>query len=672
MSDTIFSTTSATASAAAWRKQVTEAFKLAREGDLLALGALPLAASDLVTVCLLQGEPATLDVRGRILRALLQWAVDKLRPGGAFSWTLPAWRAYNVLHSYYFQGLRAADLAEQLAVAEQTLYQWRSQALATVAHLLQEELLTPHDRQGRQFYACAERYQRCTADEQQLLRITALFTSVLPLPLLHQLAETVDVQTISASLQRLIASHLLLSDEQQTTVALHAELRPYLLTLLQPEARRLLHAVAGDYYRSQGDALTAAHHLRAASEFVQAATLLIEQQRALVDSRQLAALSLLIEEFRPHEVPTNVWAQLKIVAGELAEFTHNIDRALAEYQQALLAPDLTTKATAYYRRAKAFEQKNSDEALAHYAYAIRLLEERRSDQGRLARVDLALLVRLYIQRAWIFLQVRPDQTQAAADLQRAQALSDPTDRQLWSDLYNALGEFYHRQGQPTASVDHYWQAWLAANEVLDRERLSQTAHNLGLVYMADLQQYDRALEYLRQSQTLAEQTGNRPMVGLCAKSIGACYFWLNDLPAAIAAYETAAAIFRETGNGALQARIAYDLAEAQVLLGELDLAQQHYQNGLALATALGDVGALADFAQLAQQQPQLVRPTLALNERQQQALAYIRAHGQITNRDYQQLTGVAQKQTVRDLNELVEQALLVRIGSGRATRYVLK
>ena len=42
-----------------------------------------------------------------------------------------------------------------------------------------------------------------------------------------------------------------------------------------------------------------------------------------------------------------------------------------------------------------------------------------------------------------------------------------------------------------------------------------------------------------------------------------------------------------------------------------------------------------------------------------------------TNREYQTLTGVAQKQSVRDLNELVAAQLLQRQGNGRATCYVL-
>ena len=64
---------------------------------------------------------------------------------------------------------------------------------------------------------------------------------------------------------------------------------------------------------------------------------------------------------------------------------------------------------------------------------------------------------------------------------------------------------------------------------------------------------------------------------------------------------------------------------------------------------------------------------LFLNERQEQALVYIQAHGRITNSDYQQLVPDVSPETIRrDLADLVEKNLLLRIGEKRATYYILK
>ena len=62
-----------------------------------------------------------------------------------------------------------------------------------------------------------------------------------------------------------------------------------------------------------------------------------------------------------------------------------------------------------------------------------------------------------------------------------------------------------------------------------------------------------------------------------------------------------------------------------------------------------------------------------LNERQEMALAFLRQNGRITNSDYQQLVPDVSAETIRrDLSDLVEQNVLIRIGSKRATYYILK
>ena len=62
-----------------------------------------------------------------------------------------------------------------------------------------------------------------------------------------------------------------------------------------------------------------------------------------------------------------------------------------------------------------------------------------------------------------------------------------------------------------------------------------------------------------------------------------------------------------------------------------------------------------------------------LNERQEQALAYLMEAGRITNRDYQQLCPDVSAETIRrDLADLVSKDLLLKIGEKRATYYIFK
>ncbi|NWJ98482.1 MAG: putative DNA binding domain-containing protein [Chloroflexi bacterium] len=58
--------------------------------------------------------------------------------------------------------------------------------------------------------------------------------------------------------------------------------------------------------------------------------------------------------------------------------------------------------------------------------------------------------------------------------------------------------------------------------------------------------------------------------------------------------------------------------------------------------------------------------------RQKRALEYMRQHGYITNREYQELTGVSESTATRDLEVLVERGRLKRTGRGPSRRYVLE
>ncbi len=64
---------------------------------------------------------------------------------------------------------------------------------------------------------------------------------------------------------------------------------------------------------------------------------------------------------------------------------------------------------------------------------------------------------------------------------------------------------------------------------------------------------------------------------------------------------------------------------------------------------------------------------LQLNPRQEKALAFLQKHRRITNRDYQTLCPEASPETLRrDLADLVDKGLVLKIGQKRATFYILK
>lgn len=63
---------------------------------------------------------------------------------------------------------------------------------------------------------------------------------------------------------------------------------------------------------------------------------------------------------------------------------------------------------------------------------------------------------------------------------------------------------------------------------------------------------------------------------------------------------------------------------------------------------------------------------LGLNDRQKNAIRYLRDHPKLTNTKYQELTGVARATAKRDLDELVKLTLVELSGAGRGAFYKLK
>ncbi len=72
----------------------------------------------------------------------------------------------------------------------------------------------------------------------------------------------------------------------------------------------------------------------------------------------------------------------------------------------------------------------------------------------------------------------------------------------------------------------------------------------------------------------------------------------------------------------------------------------------------------------ARPQPDLAR--LGLNERQMRALAHLRVHGRLTNREYQQEFDVSERTALYDLQALVDAGLALPVSSGRGRYYILR
>ncbi len=652
---------------------VGEALKRDRDGDWLGLADSPLAYSSLVEPCFLPGEPVTGDARAQALKVMLRWGIEKLNPGGAHDWLGSAWRHYNILHFFYIEGHKVADLAEHMAIAEQTFYSgWRPQAINALAKILINEIALSREADERRRFSVLDRYQRRLPGEQKLLRLLTIFNQeeYIPTEWVYTLVPDVDVTT---SLHDLLDAHLVQRDELLTAVRLNPIVYPHLSDLLTLEERSKWHAAAANLYLSVQTYLEAARHYRQAAEYVRAAEVLIQHRTAVFDKMQVEGLRTLLAQFRYAELTEhpNVWAQLKIVGGRVAEYLEDMETAVTEYGEALSAPDIHTKVEAYYLRAKALQRTNLDESLAHFAYCVDLVE--RSLLSHYETPDIALmklLTRIYIDRSWIFIQERPDWHKAQGDLDRTEQIMrtiGPEERATWSNLYNARAELAHHMQDPDAAVVYRQQAWLAASETRDIDLMVKTAYNLGRDYVWS-QRYPSGLDYLQKGLNLAKEAGNIQAQGMSLKGMGDAFSLQGQFSEAISYYRQAYHILLATKNLNWRSAICYDLAEAYAEIGEWPQAKIFFDEGRTIARELGQERYLELFAALAERHPVLVSDLL---DRQKEALAFIKEKEALAMQDYMELANISRSQAHRDLSEMVDRGILRRVGQGRGTKYVL-
>jgi len=58
------------------------------------------------------------------------------------------------------------------------------------------------------------------------------------------------------------------------------------------------------------------------------------------------------------------------------------------------------------------------------------------------------------------------------------------------------------------------------------------------------------------------------------------------------------------------------------------------------------------------------------NKRQRRGLDFVRTEGFITNKHYSRLNAISERQALRELNDMVDSGVLMRVGKGRGSRYV--
>ncbi len=643
------------------QKELSDGLKFVREGRILELSSMSLAQSTLVTECFFVGHPVTPDIRGRALRSVLRWSVDSLMPGGEHSWLSSEWRYYNTLNSFFIDGMKVGELAEKMGIAHQTLYLARTDAIIELTKTVVAELRSSLDQVRRKNYFLEDQYLLHTPLARKLLRLLTAFNQSMPFQLASEILDGENEgEKLSKAFVELTNSAMVISDPSSTTVLVHPEVARFLTFNLDHAERKGWHESIARYFLKKQNYFEAAQQLANARLPQKSADILLKHSDAISNNMQIEDMQKLIYQFEQNDLNDDTWIRIQLLAGDNLKLLGDLDSALTIYQKGLAAPTVELKAEAYFKRGMALFLTNFDEALAHYNHTIRLLTESNSDQN--------LLTRVYIARAQLFM--REERLEEAEEsMQLASSLNIDQDRKVFSYLQSAWYYLAIKQGDLRKAVEFGQQAWLAATELGDSVRMAEMSHNLGMVY-AQLGEIENSKNYLNKSTALAQDIMNIEMVALNHKTMGGLHFVQSEYEKAIEKYLIAWDMLSEMGNLNWLTHTAYDLAEAYGQVGNVDKFWVFFNKGLDLAEQTG-FSALAKDLEILREGFGYKSFKDSLNDRQKLIFSYLQENEKISNREYQNLAGISPRQSLRDLQDLLEKGMLEKQGKGRSVYYTL-
>lgn len=154
-------------------------------------------------------------------------------------------------------------------------------------------------------------------------------------------------------------------------------------------------------------------------------------------------------------------------------------------------------------------------------------------------------------------------------------------------LYNDLGNLYRDEDDLQTALTYYFQsATLYKDHVGDDAGLSRALSNVANVHYL-LRNYDKALDYIDQSNDIARKTSHFRGVAYNHKLAGRIYRQKKDLPKALEEYQAALAAYQTSND-------RFNMSETLLGIGNLrydgkdyEGAINDYQRGLAAARSIG-------------------------------------------------------------------------------------
>ncbi|MBW7885530.1 MAG: tetratricopeptide repeat protein, partial [Caldilineaceae bacterium] len=616
------------------------------------------------------------------------------------TWRDPAWWRYNILRHRYVEPLHPDDFVEGGRFTEtlialtgipspDTFFDERNRAIREVAAILQRAAHTGEAAGDLQRMALAHTCQplQSQPEARRTLGIAAIFEGIFPRTLLLQLAQAENIRGVGVALDFLTGHRFLLTGDEGNNLWLCPALRDY---IYQHEARtqlRLRHQRAARHYLAEGQTLAAGRHLQQASQWEEAAAVLLDSAGELLEDLQADELRSALEHFPAGRLADQTWSRVQMCLSDVCAAQGDADTAVAACRAALkTTAEPEEQARIFRRMGKLYEKRNPMHALNYYRQA----EERFVP-------DDHELVTLLKDRGWLHIHRRAWDA-AAADLDRALALAPAEGRTARADVLDAMASLHRNQGLFDQAIACAQQALALREQTGDLLRVAKSLGNLGLLYTATAD-YDHAIAAHQEAMGVYARLGNQELRATAILNIGLAQHLAGRLADAAATYRQSLALCREIDVPLAELRVLANLVEVLAELGDLAAAQQYLDQGFEIArrhafddeaaylTELaerfpslapdGDTGAkhaaapqAIATAEQASSEPAPVILPIPVDPEARAALHLAKTLGRVTPRTLMEAAGVSKATATRRLAMLAEEGWLARQGKGRGTCYV--
>lgn len=142
-------------------------------------------------------------------------------------------------------------------------------------------------------------------------------------------------------------------------------------------------------------------------------------------------------------------------------------------------------------------------------------------------------------------------------------------------------------GDSETALSQTCEALKIARQLNDPALQGDVLANLGEMYRL-IEDYDKALHYFRQAQTLADRHGNPHNIAILASNVGAVQDHTGDHESALASFSTALRLFQALGDRRNEVDVLVHLTRAYARLGDYEGSLARIDRATLLAEQIGD------------------------------------------------------------------------------------